>query len=180
MKIKTLLFTLMLALALLSAVSCGDDSTRQSVYTAASTSATEKHAAPDFTVYDGEGRAFMLSDFKGKPVVLNFWASWCGPCRNEMPAFDQLYKENLGKVEFVMVNLTDGNYETVATASEFVTNSGYSFPVYFDTASEGAMAYSVQSIPTTYFIDADGNIVSYSVGSMDKQGLLKGIKDITN
>jgi len=135
----------------------------------------ELHAAPDFTVYDGEGNGVHLSDFKGKPVVLNFWASWCGPCKMEMPDFDAKAKELEGKVVFMMVNATDGGRETVDTAKAFITDSGYSFPVYYDTEYSAIYAYGVNAFPTTYFIDADGNLVAYGQGAMSGETLQTGI-----
>ena len=134
--------------------------------------------APDFTVYDMGGNPVKLSDFIGTPVVLNFWASWCGPCKAEMPDFDEACKALEGKVQFLMVNLTDGNAETVESASGFIAQAGYSFPVFYDTASQAAMAYGVQSIPTTFFIDAQGAAVAYYTGTMPKELLDKGISMI--
>ena len=132
-------------------------------------------AAPDFTVLDAQGNEVKLSDFQGKPVVLNFWASWCGPCKSEMPDFDEVYGEYGEEVQFMMVNLTDGSRETVETATEFVEEQGYSFPVYFDTQSQGAIAYGVMAIPTTYFIDAQGNAVARAMSALDKETLEQGI-----
>lgn len=126
--------------------------------------------APDFTVYTQDGQAVKLSDYKGKPLVLNFWASWCGPCKSEMPAFQAAYEELGGEVQFLMVNLTSG-YETMDTATAFLAESGYTFPVLFDTQRSGAAVYSVASIPATYFIDADGNIVASHIGAMSEATL---------
>ena len=131
--------------------------------------------APDFTVYDGEGNPVKLSDFVGTPVVVNFWASWCVPCKSEMPAFDALCARYEGRVAFLMVNLTDGSRETVAGASEFIRKQGYSFPVYFDSDSSAAMAYGVYSIPATYLIDAEGRAVAYGIGALSEDALESGI-----
>ena len=133
------------------------------------------HAAPDFTVYDGDGNAVHLSDFKGKPVVLNFWASWCGPCKMEMPDFNEKYQELGEDIQFLMVNMTDGDRETVEIASEFVAGQGYSFPVFYDTAQHAAMVYGVYSLPTTFFIDAEGYPVAYAAGAIDSDALQQGI-----
>lgn len=120
----------------------------------------KKIKASDFTVYDGDGREVKLSELFGKPIVLNFWASWCSPCKAEMPGFDEVYGEVSGEVAFIMVNLTDGVRETREKAAKYVSDNGFSFPVYFDTRQEAAYAYGVRAIPMTVFIDADGYIAS--------------------
>lgn len=135
----------------------------------------EKIVAPDFTVYDIDGNPVHLSDFKGKPVVLNFWASWCGPCKMEMPDFNEKYLELGENINFIMVNSTDGSRETVEIASEFIKSTGYSFPVYYDNDSDASMKYGVYSLPTTFFIDADGNFVTYATGAISGDILQKGI-----
>ena len=133
--------------------------------------------AVDFTVTDQQGNSVSLSDMKGRPVIINFWASWCSPCRSEMPHFDKMYKEYGNEIQFMMVNLT-GDSETVDTASSYIESEGYSFPVYYDTDGEGASAYSVYSIPATYFIDAEGNIVSQAQGALDESTLQKAIDQL--
>ena len=134
--------------------------------------------APDFTVYDIDGKAWSLPDFRGKPVVLNFWASWCGPCKSEMPDFEKVYAKYGDRVHFLMINLTDGAQETVRSASEFISQSGYTFPVYYDTDIVAASNYSVWSIPATYFIDAQGYGVAWGSGALDLATIEKGISMI--
>ena len=131
--------------------------------------------APDFTVYDKEGNAVKLSDFFGKPIVLNFWASWCGPCQSEMPDFQEKYQELGNDIQFLMVNMTDGQRETLEVASEFIAQKGYTFPVLYDTQAQAATTYSVYSLPTTYFIDAQGNVAAQATGAIDAATLQKGI-----
>ena len=136
------------------------------------------YTAPDITVYDKDGNAVSLSDFKGTPVVLNFWASWCGPCKGEMPDFDKVYLEYDGTVdvEFMMVNLTDGMQETKEKAVKFVEEGGFAFPVYYDTDMDGMRTYGVQAVPVTYFINAEGDLVTYAKGAIDAETLKKGIE----
>lgn len=136
---------------------------------------TEIIQAPDFTVQDMDGNDVKLSDMFGKPIVLNFWASWCGPCKNEMPEFEEVYKERKDDVIFMMVNMTDGKRETLTSAKNHIEEKEFTFPVYFDTTQEVMYTYSVWSLPTTYFIDADGNLVTGARGQIDKETLEYGI-----
>ena len=131
--------------------------------------------APDFTVYDLEGNAHKLSDFRGKPVLLNFWASWCGPCQMEMPDFQKYYESHGDKVNFVIVNLTDGQQETVETASAFIAEKGYTFPVYYDTDIDAATKYGVNAVPVSYFIDAEGYFVAWAQGALSADMLQQGM-----
>ena len=132
-------------------------------------------SAPDFTVYDAQGNEVKLSDYFGKPIVLNFWASWCGPCKMEMPYFEEVYQQIADRVQFLMVNSTDGSSETVESASAFITEQGYTFPVFYDTSFEASINYQAFSLPTTYFISAEGELIAKATGSIDKDTLLYGI-----
>ena len=130
----------------------------------------EKQAAPDFTVYDADGNAAQLSDYIGKPI-----ASWCGPCKNEMPEFNEKSIELEGKVQFLMVNMTDGSRETLDTAKAYVESEGFTFPVLYDTDIDAANTYRVYSLPTTYFIDENGGLTARASGTIDAATLQKGI-----
>ena len=140
----------------------------------------EKVLAPDFTVYDLEGNEVHLSDFSGKPVILNFWASWCGPCKMEMPDFHEKYLELGDEIYFLMVNMTDGSRETVDSASKFIAEQEYTFPVFYDTESDASAAYGVYSLPTTFFIDAEGYAIAQAIGAINMDTLEKGIAMISH
>ena len=133
----------------------------------------QRTAAPDFTAYDADGNAVQLSDYFGKPLVLNFWASWCGPCKSEMPAFQQAYEQEDG-VQFLLVNMTGGR-ETQADAEALLEEEGYTFPVLFDLDLDAAMTYGVAALPTTYFLDAEGNLVAWAQGAINEETLQQGL-----
>lgn len=138
----------------------------------------DEDKAPDFTVYDLGGNKVRLSDYEGTPVVLNFWASWCPPCKGEMPEFQDAYETWGDDVQFLMVNMTDGRSETMDSAHSFIRSSGYTFPVFYDLDMDAAQTYAVTSIPATYFIDEDGYIISSQVGAITAKKLEKGIEKI--
>jgi len=132
-------------------------------------------SAPDFTVLDYDGNEVKLSDFKGKPVVINFWATWCYYCKEEMPDFNEAFKK-YPDVEFLMINATDGYQETVESAKKYIEDEGFDFNIYFDTEIEAVNAYYVNGYPSTFFIDKDGNLVTYANGMLDYESLEKGIE----
>uniref|UniRef100_UPI0040574BAA TlpA family protein disulfide reductase n=1 Tax=Agathobacter sp. TaxID=2021311 RepID=UPI0040574BAA len=144
------------------------DNTGSEDITGENTSAEEIIPAADFTIYAEDGTSVNLSDFYGKPIVVNFWATWCGPCKMELPAFDSIYQEYKDDVHFLMVNLTDGIDETVEHVSAFVSENNYTFPVYYDTEMDAAITYYITSVPRTLFIDRDGNISYGYMGAMSE------------
>lgn len=132
--------------------------------------------APDFTMTTSEGKTLHLSDFKGRPVLLNFWASWCGPCASEMPAIQAAYEQYGDQIQFVAVNMTGMGGETETSALSLIQQNNYTFPVYFDVDSSAAVAFGVTSIPQTYLIDAEGNIIGGLRGAMSESVLDEGIQ----
>lgn len=127
--------------------------------------------APDFTVLDWDGNEVNFSDYAGKPVVLNFWAHWCGPCQMEMPEFNAKYEKLEGEVTFLMVHVG----ADMDAGKEKVAEGGYTFPVVFDKDSQVAAFNGVSAFPTSFFIDKEGNLQAYYVGAMDGDLLQQGI-----
>jgi len=134
-----------------------------------------RQTAPGFTVYDADGEQVTLESLQGKPVIVNFWATWCGYCVMEMPDFQEAYEEFGDQIHFVMVNVTDGFQETEDAARAFIAEKGFTFPVYYDLDLSAANAYAVTSMPVTYFIDAEGMAVAYGRGALDAASLRQGI-----
>ncbi|CDQ39906.1 MULTISPECIES: TlpA family protein disulfide reductase [Virgibacillus] len=124
------------------------------------------NTAPDFTLETLNGETLQLSELRGKKVILNFWATWCPPCREEMPAMEKFYNDHQEEVEIVAVNLTDSEKkeEDVHTYNE---KYKYSYPIPLDRKSDARNAYQVVTVPTTYFIDSEGNIQQIKPGPMD-------------
>ncbi|MEG1061011.1 MAG: redoxin domain-containing protein [Oscillospiraceae bacterium] len=140
---------------------------------------SESVTAPNFTVYDADGNTVSFDEMKdGKPIVINFWASWCGPCKNEMPDFQAVYDEYGDKVNFMIINMTDGSRETVETAHAFIEKSGYSFPVYYDKDMSGSAAYNVTGIPTTVIVSKDGYVFSHELGMISGDSFKSTLDDL--
>ena len=127
--------------------------------------------APDFTVLDMAGSEVNLSDYFGTPIILNFWATWCGPCKSELPAFNSMYEKYKDDIHFLFINLTDGSRETIEGVTRFMEEEGYTFPVYFDTTMEAATKYGAYSIPTTFLIDDEGVPVHSQMGAMPEESI---------
>ncbi len=117
--------------------------------------------APDFQLQDIEGQNVTLSNLRGTPIILNFWASWCGPCEQEMPFLQQIYEDwhNEGVI-LLTINLR----ETLSVVTQYMQSKSLSFPVLFDTDGEVSLNYNIIGIPTTFFIDKDGIIQAKRLG----------------
>ncbi len=131
--------------------------------------------AEDFVAYDMNGNEVKLSDCYGKPIVLNFWSTWCNHCKIELPLFEKAYKEN-PDITFIMINITAA--DDVKLVNELLEKNGYTFTVWLDENADATEKYSVSSIPATYFIDKNGNIVNHTVGEMDEATLEKRLEMI--
>ena len=134
-----------------------------------------RNMAPNFTGYDDAGNPVSLKDMRGKPVVVNFFASWCGPCKMEMPYFDELYHQYGDQVTFMMVNLCAFGNDTKENGKKLVADGGWTFPVYFDMDGDAAIKYAIRSMPTTVFVSADGELKGRHTGVISREALEKTI-----
>ena len=145
--------------------------------------------AIDFTLKDQFGKTHSLSDYKGKTIFLNFWGTWCPPCRAEMPDIQSLYEtqETEGENGVIILGIAAPNYsgeKDEQGIKDFLEKNGYTYPVLMDTDAELFEAYGIYSFPTTYMIDRDGNVFGYASGQLSKDMMhsiinqtLKGEKD---
>ena len=140
----------------------------------------DRRRAPDFTVLDWDGNEVRLSDLRGKPVVLNFWATWCPNCVIEMPYFQELHSEMGDEIHIVKVNLLDGQRETRASVEDFMAERDYDFQVWFDTTGEASGLFGVRFIPVTFFIDAEGYLVTMIQGTVDEHRLRQAVEMAMN
>ena len=120
--------------------------------------------APDFALLDLSGNVVRLSDFLGKTVVLNFWASWCPPCRAEMPEFLEAYEQRLPQDDFVILAVDKLVEDGKGAVEDFVQEFALTFPVAFDASDEVNQRYGVRGLPSTFFIDRNGVLRSKNLG----------------
>lgn len=132
----------------------------------------EKIAAIDFTLYDQYGNEHTLSEYKGKTIFLNFWATWCPPCRAEMPHMEELYNEyNKNQDDVVILGVASPNLGREGDEEhikEFLNDEGHTFPVVFDENGSMVYQYGINAFPTTFIIDKEGYISKYIPGAMSK------------
>ena len=145
----------------------------------------EKLPAYDFQLKDQYGNLHKLSDYKGKVVFLNFWATWCPPCREEMPHIEEIYKEYgynkndvviLGAASPATAENPSPQDESEEKIKAFLTKNNYTFPVVFDVKGEIFRNYYINAFPTTFMIDKDGNIMGYVAGGLSKENMKKIIE----
>ena len=133
--------------------------------------------APDFVLQEaGSGREVRLSDYRGRPVVLNFWATWCGPCRAEMPELEQTHLKRGpgGANDLVILGV---NYRESSDAVTFFENQvGVSFPLVLDRKGDVADQYGAQGLPATYFIDREGIVRYVTLGPVNGDPLAEGVR----
>ncbi len=128
--------------------------------------------APDLQLNTLDGQSIALSELKGTPVLLNFWATWCGPCRHEMPFLQQIYDE---RPEETLVLLTINIQESSSQVAQFMQSEGFSFTVLLDSNGNVAQRYNIHGIPTTFFIDKDGVIQEIKIGAFQSKADIETI-----
>lgn len=136
-----------------------------------------KVLVPDFALLSSAGETIRLSDYRGKVVVLNFWASWCPPCRAEMPEFQELHDELAlyDDAVLLLVNQIDGRKETIKTGTDYLTKNNLTMTNLFDHGTVGTKIFGIPGLPTTVVIDREGYLSSYVVGSTTKATVAKMI-----
>jgi len=132
----------------------------------------ESFLAPDFELVTLDGETIALSDMRGKAILLNFWASWCPPCRKEMPAMQKIYDE-YGPDDLVILAVNSTNQDRISDVAAFSMEQGLSFPILLDTHVSVSAQYQVRSLPTSFFIDPDGIIREIVIGGPMAEVLLR-------
>jgi len=140
----------------------------------------ESIAAEGPVLQDLNGNPVSLSDFRGGIVVLNFWASWCPPCRQEMPDLNELDKEfkESGDAVLITINLTDGQRETKESARQFIEENSFGFTVLLDEQGILASEYNINAIPQTFILDRDGNVSGSIIGATTKEAILENVNAV--
>jgi len=163
MRIRTLTLLLLVLLATQLLVSCSEQQTGNQPQTTANLS--KGSPAPDFTLQNMQGNTVSLAELKGKVIILNFWATWCPPCREEMPSMEMLHRKFKDQgLEMLAVNVEKNGK---ALVEAFLERSPYSFPILLDEAAEVQNMYKVFRFPETYIIDRNGLIVEKVIGAID-------------
>ncbi len=127
--------------------------------------------APSFTLKNLAGEEIALTDYKGRKIMLNFWATWCPPCKEEMPAMEKFYKRHSGDVEILAINLDPQN-----DVKAFAEKNELSFPILLDESGTTQQIYQIISIPTTFIIDEKGVILKKHIGSMSYEQMEELLK----
>lgn len=128
--------------------------------------------APDLTLQRLDGEKISISQLRGKKVLLNFWASWCAPCRMEKPDLQKLYDDYQGRIEVLAVN----QGEAKGVVSEYMMINGYSFPIALDLTGQASKKYLIRGIPTTFFLDEQGMIINKHSGVLNYNQMLQLLK----
>lgn len=131
--------------------------------------------APDFELETMAGETVRLSDLRGEKVMVNFWASWCPPCKAEMPDIQKFHEDEAGTIVSVNLTETETNEQQV---TDFVNENDLTFPILMDRQSKVATLYTAQALPTSYLIDSEGKIDNIAIGQLNYQQLVNGFDEM--
>jgi cytochrome c biogenesis protein CcmG/thiol:disulfide interchange protein DsbE len=132
----------------------------------------EGFRAPNFELVTIDGKVISLTELRGKAIILNFWATWCPPCRSEMPAMQQVYLD-YGPDDIVILAVNNTQQDQIADVEAFVVEEGLTFPVLLDYSGAVSSSYQIHSMPTTFFIDSEGRIDEIVIGGPMSEALLR-------
>lgn len=163
-QLKIIKFGMVFFVTVLLLTGC-DNSTPEQTVQKVSSGNLVGSSAPDFTLTDMQGQQVSLSQFRGKVVILNFWATWCPPCREEMPSMEKLYQRHQDQgLVMLAVNIEENGQSVV---SQFLQKTPYSFPILLDSKNAAQHAYGVFRFPESFIIDRNGVIVEKIIGGRD-------------
>lgn len=128
--------------------------------------------APEFELASFNSEDILFTNFQGKPVILNYWASWCPPCQAEMPAFQQAFQE-FSTTDLIIIAINASNQDSLSDVGQFIQKHGLTFPIALDNTGSAARDYQVHSLPTTFFIDKTGVIQDIIIGGPIPLSLLR-------
>ncbi|WP_448905566.1 TlpA family protein disulfide reductase [Gemella sp.] len=189
-KLTILSATLLSSALILSACSSASDKKEETNKQTATSSTSENKAiqAFDFTAMDKDGKTVKLSDFKGKKVYINMWASWCGPCMREIPELEKTYQKLKNNKDVVFLSMTSPNDSEFKNQSpqdkgkDVILNKakelGVTYPVLFDVNDRFIINYAIRSFPTHIFINSDGTIGNRIAGAVTEESLTKEIEKL--
>ena len=154
----------------------GGTSTVSNEATTLQAAAVAGHPAPDFELASPDGEIYKLSDFKGQPVILNFWATWCGPCRAEFPEFQEAAVDNADSLVIIGINNTTADQADQVPG--FLEEFGITFPIVLDETGETVKTYRIIGLPTTVFIDSNGIVNEVFTGPLNKAYIESKISEL--
>ena len=177
---RTIIMMILAVIVVISAFSLLDEMSTNFVPPTLETIPLENRDLPELTLYDIDEVPTKLDSLKGKPVILHFWASWDSVSTKELPVFQEAWEQLSEDAHILMVNVTDGHKETVITAKRFLDEQEYTFKGYFDTSMTLTGAFGVLQLPSTFFLDSDGNLVAGITGILDAEILRQGLAMVSD
>lgn len=177
-KIFILIIALVSMLVMVSCAAKNNDNSNSSANNKSSVTTYDLEEGmnmPNIVVRTNKGNEFDLSK-EEKPVLINFWATWCPPCRAEMPGLQKLYDKYSDKIDFIMVNVGESEEEV----TKFINENEYTFPIGFDSEGKYATAFKITGIPTTFILDKNKTIKNYLIGARDEKDFNDFIEKVIN